>query len=76
MERLGDRGEADLGLLHKLLGEQQFPFFVNMLCQVAKRLGAHMLEFAAPDIGEVVSNRKPFKSAAKSVGKQTLKKNG
>ena len=33
-----------------------------------------MLEFAAPEIGEVISGRKAFKTAAKSVGKQTLKK--
>ena len=33
-----------------------------------------MLEFAAPETGEVISGRKSFKSAAKSVGKQTLKK--
>ena len=33
-----------------------------------------MLEFAAPEIGEVFSGRKSFKSAAKSVGKKTLKK--
>ena len=33
-----------------------------------------MLEFAATEIGEVISGRKSFQSAAKSVGKQTLKK--
>ena len=33
-----------------------------------------MLEFAAPEIGEVISGEKSFKSAAKSVGKQTLRK--
>ena len=33
-----------------------------------------MLEFAAPEIGEVISGRMSFKTAAKSVGKQTLKK--
>ena len=33
-----------------------------------------MLEFAAPEIGAVISGRKSFKTAAKSVGKQTLKK--
>ena len=33
-----------------------------------------MLEFAATEIGEVISCRKSFKTAAKSVGKQTLKK--
>ena len=33
-----------------------------------------MLAFAAPEIGEVISGRKSFKSAANSMGKQTLKK--
>ena len=37
-------------------------------------MGADMLEFAAPAIGEVISGRKSLKSAAKSVGKQNLKK--
>ena len=40
----------------------------------AKRIGADMLEFAAQEIGEVISGRKSFKTAAKSVGNQTLKK--
>ena len=34
-----------------------------------------MLEFPAPEIGEVIRGRKSFKTAAKSVGKQTLKNN-
>ena len=33
-----------------------------------------MLEFAVQEIGEVFSGRKSFKTAAKSVGKQTLRK--
>ena len=33
-----------------------------------------MLEFAVPEIAEVVSGRKNFKTAAKSVGRQTLRK--
>ena len=33
-----------------------------------------MLEFAAAEFGEVMNGRKSFKSAAKSVGKQALKK--
>ena len=40
----------------------------------AKRIGADTLEFAVPEIGEVISGRKSFKTAAKSVGKQTLRK--
>ena len=38
------------------------------------RLDADMLEFAAPENGEDIGSSKSFKSAAKSVGKQTLKK--
>ena len=34
-----------------------------------------MLDFAVPEIGEVFSGRKTFKTAAKSVGKKTLKSN-
>ena len=64
-----------MGLLRKLLGELHFPFCVNMWSQrpAAKRIGADMWEFAAPETGEVVSNRKTFKTAAKSVGKKTEK---
>ena len=72
VEGLEDKGEGGLGLSHKLLGELQFLFYVNM--SSAKRIEADILEFAAPVIGEVISGRKSFKSAAKSVGKQTLNK--
>ena len=41
---------------------------------MAKRIGADLLDFAVPEIAEVVSGRKNFKTAAKSVGKQTLRK--
>ena len=40
----------------------------------AKSIGADILEFAAPEIGEVNSGRKSFKTAVESVGKQTLRK--
>ena len=33
-----------------------------------------MFQFAVPEIAEVVSGRKNFKTAAKSVGKKTLRK--
>ena len=38
----------------------------------AKRVGADLLEVAVPEIADVVSGRKNVKTAAKSVGKQTL----
>ena len=71
---VGRQRGRDLGLLQKLLGVQQFPFCVNMLPPSAKHIGSDMLEFAAPEIGEPFSNRKSFKTATKSVGKQTLEK--
>ena len=40
----------------------------------AKCVDADLLEFAVPEIAEVVSGRKNIKSAAKSVGRQTLRK--
>ena len=64
IEGLEDRGEGDSVYLHKLLGQLQFLFCVNIL--------SDMLEFAVLEIGEVISGRKSFTSAAKSVGKQTL----
>ena len=39
-----------------------------------KRVGADLLEFAVPETAEVVSGRKIFKTAAKSVGRRTLRK--
>ena len=40
----------------------------------AKRVGDDLSEFAVPEIADVVSCRKNFKAAAKSVRRQTLKK--
>ena len=40
----------------------------------AKRVGADLLEFAVPEIAEVVSGRKNIKTAAKIVGRQILRK--
>ena len=50
------------------------PFLRKCVVPTAKRIGADLLKFAAPEIGEVITGRKSFKTAAKSVRKQTLKK--
>ena len=55
--------------LHKL-----FPFLPEHIVPAAKHVGADLLEFAVPEIAEVVSGRKNIKTAAKSVGRQTLRK--
>ena len=40
----------------------------------AKRVGADLLEFTVPEVADVVSGKKNFKTAAKIVGRQTLRK--
>ena len=39
----------------------------------AKRVGADLFEFAVPEIADVGSGRKKFNTAAKNVGRQTLR---
>ena len=62
------------GALAQVIGRTAIPFLRKYVIPAAKRIGADMLEFAAPEIGEVISGRKSFKTAAKGVGKKTLKK--
>ena len=50
------------------------PFLRKFVVQAAKPVGADLLQLAVPHILDVVSGRKNFKTAAKSVGKQTLRK--
>ena len=49
-------------------------FLRNYVVQAAKRVVADKMEFDAKENAEIVSGRKTFKSAAKSLEKQTLKK--
>ena len=62
------------GALAQVFGRTAIPFLRKNVVPAAKRIGADMFEIAAPEIGEVMGGRKSSKSAAKSVGKQTLKK--
>ena len=70
----GRQGWSGFGGLAQVIGRTANPFLRKYIVSASKRIGADMLEFAAPEIGEVISGRKSFKSAAKCVGKQTLKK--
>ena len=60
--------------LAQVIGRTAIPVLQKYIVPAAKQVGADLLEFAVPEIAEVVSGRKNFKTAAKSVGKQTLKK--
>ena len=71
---VGRQRGRGFGALAQVFGRTAIPFLRKYVVPAAKRIGADMLEIVAPEIGEVISGRKPFKSAAKSVGKQTLRK--
>ena len=71
---VGRQRGRGFGALAQVIGRTAIPFLQKYIVPAAKRVGADLLEFAVPEIAEVVSGRKNFKSAAKSVGKQTLRK--
>ena len=54
-----------LGAPAQVIGRTAIPILRKYMVPAAKRIGADMLEFAAPEIEEVLSGRKSFKSAAK-----------
>ena len=71
---VGRQRGRGFGALEQVIGRTAIPFLRKYIVPAAKRVGADLLEFAVPEIAEVVSGRKNIKSAAKSVGRQTLRK--
>ena len=71
---VGRQSGRGFGAIAQVIWRTVVPFLCKNVVSAAKRIGVDMLEFAAPETGEGISGRKSFKSAAKSVGKQNLKK--
>ena len=71
---VGRQRGRGFGALAQVIGRTAIPFLRKYIVPAAKRVGADLLEFAVPEIAEVVIGRKNFKTAAKSVGRQTLRK--
>ena len=71
---VGRQRGRGFGALAQVIGRTVIPCLRKYVVQAAKRVGAELLEFAVPEIAEVVSGRKNFKTAAKSVGRKTLRK--
>ena len=71
---VGRQRGRGFGALAQVIGRTAIPFLRKYVVPAAKRVGADLLEFAVPEIAEVVSGRKNFKTAAKNVGGQTLRK--
>ena len=72
--RVGRQLGRGFGALAQVFGRTAIPFLRKYIVPAAKHVGADLLEFAVPEIAEVVSGRKNFKTAAKSVERQTLRK--
>ena len=70
---VGRQRGRGFGALAQVIGRTAIPFLRKYIVPAAKRVCVDLLEFALPEIAEVVSGRKNLKTAAKSVEKQTLK---
>ena len=58
----------------QVIGRTATPFLRKYIVPDANRFGADLLEFAVPETAVVAFGREDFKTAAKSVGRQTLRK--
>ena len=71
---IGRQRRRGFGALAQVIGRTVIPFLRQYNVPAAKRLGADLLEFAVSETAEVNSGREHLKTAAKSVGRQTLRK--
>ena len=67
---IGRRGRR-FGAIAQVFGRTSIPFLRKY---IVPAVGADLLEFAAPEIADVVNGRKNFKTLAKSLGGHTLRK--
>ena len=72
--RVGQKCGRGFGALAQVIGRTAIPFLRKYIVPAAKRVDADLLEFAALETAEVVSGGKNFKTAAKSMGRLTLRK--
>ena len=71
---VGRQRGRGFGALAQVIGRTAIPLLRKFIVPAAKRVGAELLEFAAPEFAEVVSGKKNIKTAEKDVGRQTLRK--
>ena len=64
---IGRQGGRGSGALAQVIGRTAIPFLRKYIVPAAKRVGVDLLEFAVPEVADVVSGKKNFKTAAKSV---------
>ena len=71
---IGHQRGRGFGALAQFIGRTAIPFLRKYIVLAANRVGADLLEFAVPEVADVFSGKKNFKTAAKCVGRQTLRK--
>ena len=71
---VGRQRGRGFGVLAQVFGRTAIPFFRKIIVPAAKPVGADLLESAVPEIAEVAGGRNNLKTAAKTVGRQTLRK--
>ena len=64
---IGRQRVRGFGALAQVIGRTAVLFLRNYIVPAAKRVGADLLEFAVPEVADVVSGKRNFKTAAKSV---------
>ena len=71
---IGRQRGRGFGALAQVIGRTAIPFLRKYIVPAAKRVVVDLLEFAVPEVADVVSGKKNLKTAAKSLGRQTLRK--
>ena len=62
------------GALAQVIGRTAVPFVKKFFVPAARRVEADLVEYAVPEMAEVISGKQNSKSAVTSVGKTTLRK--
>ena len=71
---MGSECSRRFGVLAQVFARKAIPFLGKNGVPAAKQVVANLLEFAAPEKPEFVSGRKSFKTSAKSLGRETLRR--
>ena len=66
---IGRQRGRGFGALAQVIGRTAIPFLRKYIVPSAESVGADLLEFAVPEVADVVSGKKNFTTAAKSVGR-------
>ena len=71
---IGRQRGRGLDAIAQVIGRTAIPFLRKYIVPAAKRVGADLVEYAVPELADVVSGRRKIQTAAKSAGGQTVRK--